>query len=1061
MLNVTVTGGRVIGKAIYTSAARPTFTFTFDEPTTVTFADISRPEESISLEQLTTGALETHTFKPISDLNGTYNFTINGHNDKNVYMEPPPSFILVVDPNLAGLNITPADGSIVNATMIDVMLNFTSPATLDNITLISESFSDPYAIQETYRDITTLFKTTDNKTFTAKVDKLTGGKYIIAVDAQGYNALDIYKQSSFFVATQKPGIRLIQPTFGVTAYSIFNISAETPLPSACKYVYDTPSPPSTTDFEFFNPMEGTNFMHTASGLTINYGDPNPHLLHVYCKFEDFDVVQRTFNLTLDPEPPVIVKAFAEPAIIAEQYIPEQELYVTTLKAQINKPGFCKYSLVSSSFPSMEGKFPGYDRTPKQSLGADVNVTEKKSYEYWITCKGKNQLLSTPAKVPFTVDLNLPLNVTSSTPQGFGTLDFTIGVVANKRVFCYFGEQEDDTTRCMGACTSAYTQWQKITVSSPGAYTYFVQCAHVSGTRSDIIEIPVVVDTTPPTMEYVKDEGSIEENPDITWSQSKIRVAVKANDQESGIDHYLITLRGQTDSRIIFKDYVSNATNGEPFYIYTTQNGSTFRLANNKRYKFIVKAVNKVGLESEAMESDGVLVDTSYEPGPCGDGEKNQNESDVDCGAECNGCAEGKKCVIDADCATNYCQESTCKVASCEDGYMNGLESDVDCGGTTCTLCEKDKSCKQHSDCATDYCDINTKTCDDAPPCADKVLSEGETDTDCGGPCERCAEGKTCQEHTDCTEGLSCKPDTKVCTSEPIGDDDQDGLTDDVDKCLGTPLDEEVDEEGCGLSQKFSLGDDINDKWRMDHFGCIECPEAAATADPDKDGLTNIEEYKQGPNPVKKDTDGDGWKDKTELDKGTSPTDSASHPPSIFLGFLWVLFLLLVLGGLGYGAYILLQMQKEKKKPAAQVERPAAKPAEKISAEEEIRKLKTFAKEEELPEKDWIQLEKAIKKKPLPPRKFAEALEKLRKIAHKERTLPEQPLLRLREMLEELNEEERTEIISKFKLFKAGLLSRQEIEELFRRLKITAEYYKSHKEELEKELEQYGRRRKKH
>jgi hypothetical protein len=246
---------------------------------------------------------------------------------------------------------------------------------------------------------------------------------------------------------------------------------------------------------------------------------------------------------------------------------------------------------------------------------------------------------------------------------------------------------------------------------------------------------------------------------------------------------------------------------------------------------------------------------------------------------------------------------------------------------------------------------------------------------------------------------------------------------------------------------------------MDHFGCIECPEAAADADPDKDGLTNIQEFTQGTNPTKKDTDGDGWKDGVELEKGTSPTDPASRPPSIFLGFLWVLLILLVIAGASYGAYILYKVQQEKKKkPApAEKERPAEK-EEKISAAEEIAKLKAFAKEEELPEKNWISLEKAIKKKPLPPKKFAEALEKLRKIAHKERALPEQPLLRLRAMLEEISEEERTELLARWKMLKAGLLTKAEIEELLKRLKITAEYFHAHKEEMEKELEHYGKKK---
>jgi hypothetical protein len=39
---------------------------------------------------------------------------------------------------------------------------------------------------------------------------------------------------------------------------------------------------------------------------------------------------------------------------------------------------------------------------------------------------------------------------------------------------------------------------------------------------------------------------------------------------------------------------------------------------------------------------------------CTDGIRDGFESDVDCGGPCGGCAAGKQCVVDADCATSRC-----------------------------------------------------------------------------------------------------------------------------------------------------------------------------------------------------------------------------------------------------------------------------------------------------------------------------------------------------------------------------------------------------------------------
>ena len=51
-----------------------------------------------------------------------------------------------------------------------------------------------------------------------------------------------------------------------------------------------------------------------------------------------------------------------------------------------------------------------------------------------------------------------------------------------------------------------------------------------------------------------------------------------------------------------------------------------------------------------------------------------------------------------------------------------------------------------------------------------------------------------------------------------------------------------------VTAQYTLGDGIPDWWRMLHFGCTNCPQAAATADPDADGMNNKQEFGAGTDP---------------------------------------------------------------------------------------------------------------------------------------------------------------------------------------------------------------------
>jgi hypothetical protein len=171
--------------------------------------------------------------------------------------------------------------------------------------------------------------------------------------------------------------------------------------------------------------------------------------------------------------------------------------------------------------------------------------------------------------------------------------------------------------------------------------------------------------------------------------------------------------------------------------------------------------------------------------PCANGTKDNAETDIDCGGTgigaCAPCAEMKQCKVDTDCSTMVCTGGICN--GCGNAVKDGKESDVNCGGPDCNKCVDGKTCTAATDCMSNGCD-NTGVCS---LCADGVQDPGESDVDCGGVanssnqiCPRCANGQVCVTTADCSNG-TCGA-THRCGS--CGDGLLNGSESDVD-CGGT------------------------------------------------------------------------------------------------------------------------------------------------------------------------------------------------------------------------------------------------------------------------------------
>jgi len=163
-----------------------------------------------------------------------------------------------------------------------------------------------------------------------------------------------------------------------------------------------------------------------------------------------------------------------------------------------------------------------------------------------------------------------------------------------------------------------------------------------------------------------------------------------------------------------------------------------------------------------------FVDNGTQPSHCQNQQRDEGESDVDCGGACSPCSLTQQCNTGTDCRDSECIDGTCQAASCTDGSQTESETDVDCGGGSCKGCPVGGGCSVGLDCLSGVC--SEQGCA-APTCGDRAPNGNETDIDCGGgDCDPCVAGQKCLTPSDCvgnecTAGvcaLSCAAGTGNC-----------------------------------------------------------------------------------------------------------------------------------------------------------------------------------------------------------------------------------------------------------------------------------------------------------
>ncbi len=253
-----------------------------------------------------------------------------------------------------------------------------------------------------------------------------------------------------------------------------------------------------------------------------------------------------------------------------------------------------------------------------------------------------------------------------------------------------------------------------------------------------------------TLKFNDKEGSYDEIIDSLYGEHKtIAVDMNSKSEEKGIKYFISYCKYKGYDLDIHRCFDGEVNEDETDVdcggeeCDSCENGKNCSIDLDCESDFCEMSNDKTGICRESL---------------CNNGNKDPDETDVDCGGDrCNKCEYDNKCLNGQDCESSICgisandKEKKCMKNYCNTGSKDGDETDVDCGGH-CFKCENGKRCEIDLDCESDFCETMYGK---EGICLDLFCNTGlkdgdETDVDCGGSCRlKCEIGENCLINLDC------------------------------------------------------------------------------------------------------------------------------------------------------------------------------------------------------------------------------------------------------------------------------------------------------------------------
>jgi len=728
-----------------------------------------------------------------------------------------------------------------------------------------------------------------NKIFLFKpTEPLNDGSYIFRVAAT-----DLVNNTFFgeypIEVNAGMNIFLKVPRYGVARQSPFDLVIGTgELTEQCKYDtngFNYPFAEQKNSEYFFTTTDYRTHRVTDFSKLQGAQERTELKIYVKCKTRTGVINEnspKVFTLSIDSTIPIILSKYFLPDEVIYPP-PESELYVETDDKTI-----CKYSKENVEYTNLDYGFDNWYAEIFSPIN-QVTIADLKDgpNTFYFSCMNAAELPSPTQSITIYLNYNAPNLILKTEPSGIiNNKSITLTVITNKPAACSY-EDASQRPRNLTQNLKKTTHTDLIRSLSSKNYTYYVSCifVNIDGTTEKVEAVMnFTVDWTAPSSILISPYT-------YSCTNEKVKANISSFDA-NGVDYYEAWITNKTDyvsSSIKVIRVLNNIPKVEAEI-------TGLNLHYGELYYWNAKAYDLAGNPSSPVKSPTSvsIIDNS--------------SSDIRCREKIPPTATLKKkyfsggvnVTIECFDSGSDCNEDTFKYQLINPGLT--------CGNPVSYLQYKGSVLVYRNQTFCYY------VCDIAQNCvllneSIRITEISEDDRDGDGLSNDDEVNKyfTDPDKFDTDgDGLSDGEEVNIYHTDPNKKDtDGDGFFDGVEIEEGTNPNDPNDYPGKQepRKEKDVDGDGIDDEWELLHCDNGDCD---PDEDSDNDGLTNLEEFRNGTDPNNSDTDGDGYSDGDEVNiYFTDPNDPNDYPGKegkLLPLLLLIMGILLILAGSLYLIY---------------------------------------------------------------------------------------------------------------------------------------------------------------